>query len=137
MEDRKGADRVAVLKNSGSRFYNWAHAWLGYKYSEDERPLETEIGDIELDPTLNNSTLALHQQINEMSTLFQTLTDNIVRMKDELNTLDQNARLHELEIIQLRLDIRRSSNLKMALGRAMRKWANGWLLMIVLYICIA
>ena len=92
MEDRKGADRVAVLKNSGSRIYNWAHAWLGYKYSEDERPLETSI-DIELDPTLNNSTLVLHQQINEMSTLFQTLTDNIGRMKDELNTLDQkNAR---------------------------------------------
>ena len=131
MEDRKGADRVAVLKNSGSRIYNWAHAWLGYKYSEDERPLETSI-DIELDPTLNNSTLVLHQQINEMSTLFQTLTDNIGRMKDELNTLDQNATFHKLEIIQLRLDIRRSSNVKMALGRAMRKWANGLLLMIVL-----
>jgi hypothetical protein len=136
MEDRKGADRVAALKNSGSRIYNWAHAWLGYKYSEDERPLETSI-DIDLDPTLNNSTLVLHQQINEMSTLFQTLTDNIGRMKDELNTLDQNATFHKLEIIQLRLDIRRSSNVKMALGRAMRKWATGWLLMIVLYICIA
>lgn len=135
MEDRKGAGRVAALKNSRSRIINWAHAWLGYKYPEDERPLEAS-SDTEVDLTLNNSTLALHQQINEISTLFQTLKDNIGRMKDEFNTLDQNARFHKLEITQLRLDIRRSSNVKMALGRAMRKWANGWLLMIV-YICIA